>query len=178
MAELRPLEANLSAFVLGCDPGPATTAPCSLASACRPSPASSRRDQESARRGRLEVQLLHNSVMASTPADFPLQQGAPTGQQSLATTDHRAEPRLGDQDTVRRSRRVLGRRRPGVSSYRVFMTIVYACVVLILEWSDRNLPTAVGADIVGPTAVIVWALTLLGSFGIGPVGAVWNAMRR
>ena len=65
-----------------------------------------------------------------------------------------------------------------MSSYRVFMTIVYASVVLVIEWSDRNLPAAVAADIVGPTSVIAWALTLLGSFGIGPVGAIWNAMRR
>lgn len=58
------------------------------------------------------------------------------------------------------------------------MTVVFACVVSIIEWSDRSLPTAVSADVVGPMSVIVWALTLIGSFGIGPVGAIWNAMRR
>ena len=131
-----------------------------------------------ARSTRTQFRLLHNSVMDPTPADFPLQRGRPAELQSLATTDHRTEPRFGDQYTVRRSRRVPGRRRPGVSSYRVFMTILYACVVLVLEWSDRSLPTAASADVVGPTSVIVWALTLLGSFGIGPVGAIWNAMRR
>ena len=71
-----------------------------------------------------------------------------------------------------------GRRRPAVSSYRVFMTIVFVCIVLVDIWSDRRLSAAVSLDIVGPVSVIVWAFTLLGSFGVGPIAAIWAALYR
>lgn len=96
---------------------------------------------------------------------------------ALATLALRAERLFGDGSTVLR-RLVPQGRRPGVSSYRVFMTIVFICVVLVDEWSDRSLSAIVSADVVGPVSVGVWALTLLGSFGIGPIAAIWNALRR
>ena len=71
-----------------------------------------------------------------------------------------------------------GRRRPGVSSYRVFMMIVFACIVLIDAWSDQSQSATMSADVVGPLSVIVWALTLLGGFGIGPIATIWDAVRR
>jgi amino acid transporter len=62
-----------------------------------------------------------------------------------------------------------------VSSYRVFVAIVFAIVAITVGWSDQNLPPA-AAVIVGPAAVTVWVLTLLGALGIGPVAAIRNAM--
>ena len=70
------------------------------------------------------------------------------------------------------------RRCPGVSGYRIFMTIVFVCVVLVDEWLDSGPSASAIADIVGPASVVVWAVTLLGSFGVGPVAAIWRAMRR
>lgn len=70
-----------------------------------------------------------------------------------------------------------GRWRPGVSSYRIFVTIVFAIVVLAVGWSDQHLPAAGGAA-VGSAAVTFWILTLLGSLGIGPVAALRDAIRR
>jgi hypothetical protein len=62
-------------------------------------------------------------------------------------------------------------RRPEVTGYRVFMAIVFICVVAADDWFDRTS----SADFVGPIGVIVWALTLVGSFGVGPVRAIWDA---
>ena len=76
------------------------------------------------------------------------------------------------------SRPAPGRRLRGVSSYRVFMTIVFVFVVALDEWLDHGLSTIVSADLVGESSVILWALTVIGSFGVGPVAAVWNAIRR
>jgi hypothetical protein len=70
-----------------------------------------------------------------------------------------------------------GRWRPGVSSYRVFVTIVFAIVVLAVGWADQHLPDAAVA-VVGSAAVTFWILTLLGSLGIGPVAAIRDAIRR
>ena len=70
-----------------------------------------------------------------------------------------------------------GRWRPGVSSYRVFVTIVFAIVVLTVGWSDQHLPAAAVA-VVGSAAVTLWVLTLLGSLGIGPVAGLRDAIRR
>ncbi len=70
------------------------------------------------------------------------------------------------------------RRRPSVSSYRVFMTIVFAFVVALDECLDHGLSAIVNADLVGASSVIFWTLTVIGSFGVGPVATVWNAMRR
>lgn len=69
-----------------------------------------------------------------------------------------------------------GRWRPGVSSCRVFVTIVFAIVVLAVGWADQHLPAA-AVVVVGPAAVTFWVLTLLGSLGIGPVAAIRDAMR-
>jgi hypothetical protein len=96
---------------------------------------------------------------------------------SLPTLDLRAQRLVGDRRSALRDRVPKGR-RPGVSSYRVFMTIVFICVVLVDEWSDRSLSAIVSVNVVGPVSVGVWTLTLLGSFGIGPVAAIWNALRR
>ncbi len=63
-----------------------------------------------------------------------------------------------------------------MSGYRIFMTIVFVAVVLVDAWCDQNLPAIVG--VIGPVSVVVWALTLLGSFGIGPVAAIWETLRR
>lgn len=70
------------------------------------------------------------------------------------------------------------RKPPRVTSYRVFTTIVFVCVALINAWADRSVAPVIAPDIVGPTSVIVWALTLVGSLGVGPVAGIWNAMRR
>ena len=63
-----------------------------------------------------------------------------------------------------------------MTSYRVFTTIMFICVVLVNEWADRSVAPVIGPDVVGPTSVVLWALTLVGSFGIGPVAAIWHAM--
>lgn len=68
-------------------------------------------------------------------------------------------------------------RLPGVSGYRVFMTIIFVCVIFVDQWADRRLSAAADA-VVGSVSVVVWMLTLLGSFHIGPVAALWRAMRR
>jgi len=41
--------------------------------------------------------------------------------------------------------------------------------VLLDSWADVNLPVTASAYIVGPASIFLWALTLLGSLGIGPV---------
>lgn len=102
--------------------------------------------------------MLHNSAMTLTLMDPPARRG-------------------GDRNT--RSRTGTPRaRRPVVSSYRIFIAIVFACVVLIDEWFDRSLSGSAISDVVGSVSVVVWAMTLLGSFGLGPVAAIWNATRR
>ena len=70
-----------------------------------------------------------------------------------------------------------GPRRPHVSSYRVFTAIVFVCVALVDGWCDQRLPATV-SGIVGPISVILWALTIIGSFGIGPIATIWRVMRR
>jgi hypothetical protein len=65
-----------------------------------------------------------------------------------------------------------------VSGYRVFIMIVFCCIVLVDEWFDRSLSGSAISDVVGSVSVVIWAMTLLGSFGIGPVAAFWNAIRR
>jgi len=60
-------------------------------------------------------------------------------------------------------------RRPGVSRYRVFMLITFCAVVLVDICATRCLSLPF-ADMVGATSVAVWAATLLGSFGLGPLG--------
>ena len=88
------------------------------------------------------------------------------------------EPQTSGQGFFRfRRPRVPGPLRSGVSGYRVFMMIVFVCVVLVDAWTDRSLSAAV-RSVVGLVSVIVWALTLLGSFEIGPIAALWQVMRR
>ena len=70
------------------------------------------------------------------------------------------------------------RKPPRMTSYRIFTTIMFVCVALINEWTDRSVAPFIGPDVVGPTSVILSALTLVGSFGIGPVAGIWDAMRR
>lgn len=81
---------------------------------------------------------------------------------------------------VREARRLRTpvRKPPRMTSYRVFTTIMFICVVLINVWADRSVAPVIGPDVVGPASVIVWALTLIGSLGIGPVASIWDAMHR
>jgi len=106
--------------------------------------------------------------------DSPTYQDVSAGRPSPLAL--RAQRLFSDRESVLRHRVPKGR-RPGVSSYRVFMTIVFICVVLVDGWSDLSLSSAI-ADVVGPASVVVWALALLGSFEIGPVAVIWNAVRR
>ena len=62
----------------------------------------------------------------------------------------------------------LPRRPPGVSRYRIVMAVVFCCIVLIDRWSDRNL-SAHWSDVVGSISIVIWALTLLGALGVGPM---------
>ena len=119
------------------------------------------------------VLSMHNSVMTPTPIDHP---GGRHG--SAEQTAFLAANTLAKHLRDAQRPRVPRRRRPGVSSYRIFMTIVFLCVVLVDEWSDRSLSPIVSPDVVGPVSVIIWALTLLGSFGIGPIARIWAAMHR
>lgn len=111
-------------------------------------------------RGRAQRQhrLPHNSAMTLTFLDRPTRQN-----DDRDTPSCRGAPRA---------------RRPVVSSYRVFIMIVFGCVVLVDEWFDRSLSGSAISDVVGSVSVVIWAMTLLGSFGLGPVAAIWNAMRR
>jgi hypothetical protein len=66
------------------------------------------------------------------------------------------------------------KRRREVPGYRAFAAIVFMCVVAVVAWSDRTSGNAV----VGPVGVMIWALTLIGHFGVGPVRRMWDALRR
>ena len=109
----------------------------------------------------------HNSVMPS-----PFIEISP---QRLADSRPRPAPLMPP--AMARLSAGTGRWRPGVSSYRIFVTIVFAIVVLAVGWSDQHLPAAAVA-VVGSAAVTLWVLTLLGSLGIGPVAAIRDAIRR
>ncbi|HEY9064843.1 MAG TPA: hypothetical protein VIO33_07655 [Burkholderiaceae bacterium] len=52
------------------------------------------------------------------------------------------------------------------------MAAAFVCIVLVDAWADLNLPAVVSTWIVGPTSVVLWALMLLGSMGIGPVAGM------
>jgi len=68
------------------------------------------------------------------------------------------------------------RSHTAVSDYRAFTTAVFACVVSLDVWSDLRWSPFVSTYVVGPLSVLVWVLTLVGSFGIGPVGEAWNTL--
>lgn len=102
--------------------------------------------------------MLHNSQMTLTLMGYAAPQGNGLDTHSLGGT-----PRP---------------RRPVVSSYRIFIMIVFGCVVLVDEWFDRSLSGSAISDAVGSVSVVIWAMTLLGSFGLGPVAAIWDRMRR
>ena len=70
-----------------------------------------------------------------------------------------------------------GRGRPRVSAYRIVMMVVLALVVAAVGWSDLHLSEA-RMRAVGSAAVACWLLTLLGAQGIGPMGALREALRR
>jgi hypothetical protein len=63
-----------------------------------------------------------------------------------------------------------------LSDYRIFTTVVLACIVSLDVWSDLRWSPFISMYVVGPSSVLVWALTLVGSFGIGPVHKIWNAL--
>jgi hypothetical protein len=113
-----------------------------------------------------------NSVMTPSSIDHPGAQHG-SGQQTAPLVTQNPALLLRDTQQPRAPRR----QRPGVSSYRIFMTVVLVCVVLIDEWSDQSLTPILSPAIVGPASVIIWALTLLGSFDIGPVARIWDAIR-
>jgi hypothetical protein len=69
-----------------------------------------------------------------------------------------------------------GRPFLGVSRYRIFMTVVFCCVVLVDYWADQSLSAHLSGDIIGPISVIIWALTLLGAFRVGPAGRLRDVM--
>jgi hypothetical protein len=56
------------------------------------------------------------------------------------------------------------------------MLLVFACIVFADAWADLRMP-AVVAHVVGPLSVVVWALTLLGALGLGPLAPVRKALR-
>ena len=58
------------------------------------------------------------------------------------------------------------------------MTGVFCCMVLVDAWGDRSLSAHLSDDVIGPVSVLIWALTLLGAFDIGPMGPLRAAMRR
>jgi hypothetical protein len=64
----------------------------------------------------------------------------------------------------------------GISPYRIFMTVVFCCVVLVDYWADQSLSAHLSGDFIGPISVIIWALTLLGAFRLGPAGRLRAAM--
>jgi len=67
------------------------------------------------------------------------------------------------------------RRHRGVSRYRVFMLAVFCAAVLADGLAARCL-TSGHADIVGAVSLMVWVATLLGSFGLGPLGRLRDAI--
>ena len=58
------------------------------------------------------------------------------------------------------------------------MAVVFGLIVIVDEWSDRTLSPGAETDVIGTTSVIVWACTLLGSYGIGPVAVLRDILRR
>ena len=77
------------------------------------------------------------------------------------------------------SRRQAGGRPPprhrGVSRYRVFMLAVFCTAVLADACAARYLSPRF-ADVVGSASLVIWAATLLGSFGVGPLGRLRDAI--
>lgn len=67
------------------------------------------------------------------------------------------------------------RRHRGVSRYRVFMLGVFCTAVLADGLAGRCLSSE-HADIVGAVSLMVWVATLLGSFGLGPLGRLRDAI--
>ena len=57
------------------------------------------------------------------------------------------------------------------------MMIIFVCVIFVDQWSDQRFSAAVSA-VVGPVSILIWTLTLLGSFDLGPVAALWRVIRR
>jgi hypothetical protein len=70
-----------------------------------------------------------------------------------------------------------GARPPEVSGYRTFMTVILVCICAVVNWADRTLAASGGSDLVGLVCVVVWALTIVGAFGAGPVRMVWDSLR-
>ena len=70
------------------------------------------------------------------------------------------------------------RRTPRVCRYRIFVACVFCCVVLVDAWADRSLSAHLSGDVIGPASIAIWAMTLLGAIGIGPMGLLRAATRR
>ena len=58
------------------------------------------------------------------------------------------------------------------------MTVVFCGIVLVDTWADRSLSGHLSGEVIGLVSVFIWALTLLGSFELGPMGRLKVAMRR
>lgn len=123
---------------------------------------------------RVEARLQHNRHMVPSLVNIPLHDQGSSARRFVGIANSANARGVDDLRFGRHHRS----RRPGVPDYRIFMTIVFALIVLIDEWSDRSLSTGVGVDVIGSTSVVVWAFTLLGSFGIGPAPAIWDTLRR
>ena len=92
----------------------------------------------------------------------------------VSTALHLSQPprRRDDVERLRRPPRPPRRWRAGVAGHRALVAAAFVCIVLVDAWADLNLPAVVSTWIVGPTSVVLWALMLLGSMGIGPVAGM------
>ena len=128
-----------------------------------------------ARTGMTALSCAYNLEMTTTPIESPARPNVPAEQTSPLFPMAACMPA----ERLRKARHPRpGHRRPGVSSYCIFMMIVFACIILVDVWSDQSLSATVSADVVGPVSVIVWVLTLLGGLGIGPIAKIGDAVCR
>ena len=107
---------------------------------------------------------------------------------TLPTPPHHGSftpPRLAEPRARRRAgarlqtlRFMVPKRPSGVSRYRIFTVLVFAGIVVLDEWADRSLSAHLSGDVVGPASVLVWALTLLGALGLGPLARLRDALSR
>jgi len=68
-------------------------------------------------------------------------------------------------------------RPPQARAYRPFMTVVLLSIVAVVAWADRAASPEIRYAI-GSLCIAVWALTLIGSHGVGPVGRLWRSIHR
>jgi len=122
----------------------------------------------------LSVARLSVQLESAQPADVASHNG-----RMAATRIHPSDPgwSFGPTATPARAHTRRGRwkgPRSSVSAYRIFAATMFGAVVGVEAWFDLT----TSANIVGPLGVLIWALTLAGHFGVGPVRALWDALRR